>query len=77
MSEENKSKAGTTAGNIALGIALYVLSTGPVLRLAGRHPPPAVEATLATIYMPLIYLTFTCSAFDEAYDAYLKLWGAH
>ncbi len=61
-------------GGLLLGLCiLYVLSTGPVLKLckSGRNMPDAVE----TFYTPLAYLYLNVPFAQEFFDWYFKLWG--
>lgn len=63
-----------TYGGVLLGLCvLYVLSTGPVLKLcdSARNVPDAVE----TFYTPLIYLYMNVPFAQEFFDWYFKLWG--
>lgn len=56
---------------VALALAMYVLSVGPVARYyKNRLPPPAVQA----FYAPLFFLSDHVRLVEKVFQWYVKIW---
>ena len=73
-----KPKLSTVAGMLALMLALYVLSTGPVYRFyvnPNRHPGEIEKLnTYEKFYAPLSWLCGKWPMAGDAFDWYFRLW---
>jgi len=81
MSDEATTKTGKVwlyvVGLLAGMPLLYVLSVGPVLKVAAKLPEPATSIVLS-VYWPLDWLRIHGPAwFQSGFDAYMALWGFH
>jgi len=61
-------------GTLAL-LAVYALSVGPVAKIFGNSPPPALQPAIHFVYAPLGYLNNNVKFVHAFYDWYAKLWG--
>lgn len=61
-------------GGLGLGVALYVLSTGPYLWLAERSGASAMIDFAEQIYAPLNWLAEESDVFVSFMRWYLQLW---
>ncbi len=62
---------------VGVGLAVYVLSTGPVAKLyQATGEPRSLEKVIEIVYAPVEVLYHNSSAFERLMDWYMDLWGS-
>ena len=61
-----------------MAIGIYILSTGPVLRIAEQAGSSPLDNIVMTLYYPLDALTYHSPISKQFFDWYvLKVWRVH
>jgi hypothetical protein len=56
-------------------LALYVLSTGPVIKICHQHGNRTTVAAVSAVYKPLEFLYHRSSIVKRGFDWYFHVWG--
>lgn len=59
---------------VGLGLAVYVLSTGPVVRYCRKQGRQGLPSSVRIFYTPLILLSDNVPPVEKFLDWYVKLW---